>query len=69
MLGSLQFDWQWEAEREVGMGLILLLQRIKHGAAWESGRLRVKNNLVKRTREPTIKGTKASQRGIVIRGF
>lgn len=38
MLGSLQFDWQWEAERKVGMGLILLLQRVRHGAAWESGR-------------------------------
>ena len=31
--------------------------------------LRVKNNLVTRTREPAIKGIKASQRGIVIRGF
>lgn len=50
------------------MGLILLLRGVRGGAVWESGSLRLTNHLVTRTREPAIKGTKASLRGIVIRG-
>lgn len=51
------------------MGLILFLHGVRGGTVRKSGRLRLKNHLVKRTREPVIKGTKESLRGIVIRSL
>ena len=53
--------------REVGMELILFLHGVRGEALWEIGSLRLKNPLVKRSRELAITGTQASLGEIVIR--
>lgn len=48
--------------RKVEMGLLLLLHGVKGGVLQESGNLKLASHLVTKTREPAVKGTKASER-------